>query len=393
MNSNKISLMFLKNEGNVRRFKLSPFIMGCLLLIIFILPFVAGISIWLNFQYYFEKEKYDETLLEYKYQLEQFGIIITRLSNLENYLEKHSPHFLEMLESQGISSDFIEFNLEKYNELEDNIPQKQINLAETIISISDKEKELEIKISEVKNINSEIENNIIIAENTEKNENRTINGENSDLSEIILENQENDQENSQVNDQKIEEIKEVNQDILGEDTKITDGLVSEETSEISKITDNDDQEEVIEKDSEGLKNEEIVDSDKILVANEDNKDAFNINLGYVEIERPRAVIRNKSIRFMFIVRSLGKEDSISGNQKYYLVNIESETDLSEVQKIPLPSATNDSFKIKNLKEVNSNISLSEQKLNKNSKLLMEIISDDKIIFSRIYEIDNLQNNI
>ncbi len=92
----KYSLMVMKNESRAYRIKLGSFGITCIFLLMFFFPILCIASIWLNIHFFEENSTKKSEIANLKHELKKSEQKIARLSNLETFLQAHSPALVNL---------------------------------------------------------------------------------------------------------------------------------------------------------------------------------------------------------------------------------------------------------------------------------------------------------
>ena len=105
-----------------------------------------------------------------------------------------------------------------------------------------------------------------------------------------------------------------------------------------------------------------------------------VDLGYVEVENFHARLSSQSVDIRYQLINLGKKVQIEGRQKYYLSSqIDGKFALQE-----LAETTDASFRIRNLKNVQSSASVAGMKIGEKAQLVVDIVIDNQVVFRQLY---------
>lgn len=105
-----------------------------------------------------------------------------------------------------------------------------------------------------------------------------------------------------------------------------------------------------------------------------------IDLGYVEIEALKAKVAAQHVNISYRLKNLGKKAFLQGVQKYYVSSqMNGKMVLQELSK-----PTDNSFRIKNLKNVSSAASLAGMQVGEKAQLVLEIVVDGEVVFRQSY---------
>ncbi len=306
----------MKNEGQVHRIGLSLFALRTLICLALLLPIICGLSIWLNVHYFFQNRELSNEYAKLQYIIDKNSQNIARLTNLERFLQAHSPGLLNMLVTQ---SDMSDLDLEGVENLKDLESQAVPSDKKDNTSENPQENQGEVKTT---------------SENVSDSTQETV-GKSDNKSDSERPNSEND----------------ANKNVLVVDAK----------------------------------NEDTQTNSTQMQADQEN-DAVDtlqkIDLGYVNLENVKTSYNSANIFISYRLRNTGKNPMVEGVQKYTLINFED----GKFTKIVLNKATDDEFRIKNLKEVSSIIALQGYKIGSRDRLQLEIVNDGEVLFRNVYPI-------
>lgn len=108
----------------------------------------------------------------------------------------------------------------------------------------------------------------------------------------------------------------------------------------------------------------------------------SIDLGYVTLQRVKANLMGNNIQIQYYLKNSGKDIPLLGEQKYTLLSMKN----GKMEQTPLPNATNDNFRIRNLKIVESTVQLLGIKANTKSRIQIEIVRNGTTLFREAYPI-------
>lgn len=255
MSSEKsISVIVMRDQGRTFSLRFSPNTFRLFLSAFIIVPILLGISIWFGLSIY---QKYTMVLDEaasLKHKMEQNRQTVTRLANLERFLEKYSPNMLGLL----VSNESVA--LDKLPVLEGD---KEFLVSEMAKRLANDQMSFDI-INEDKQITKQHEK------------------------------------------QKSQEIKAKESNKIEKEEKIAD---KKEDTVIAQIEETK-KELVADLPKETPSSEE---QNNTVVAMQQP-----IDLGFVDIEKMSAKIAANNLGVTFYLRNKGKSPSLSGSQKYYI---------------------------------------------------------------------------
>ena len=138
--------------------------------------------------------------------------------------------------------------------------------------------------------------------------------------------------------------------------------------------------EEIKEEVQSVKEDTKKETEEITAAGEERPSLQKIDLGYVEIEALKARVAAQNVNISYRLTNLGRKAFLQGVQKYY---VSSQMNGKMVQQ-ELPKATDNSFRIKNLKNVSSTASLAGIQIGQKAQLVLEIVVDGEVVFRQFY---------
>jgi Uncharacterized protein conserved in bacteria len=138
--------------------------------------------------------------------------------------------------------------------------------------------------------------------------------------------------------------------------------------------------EEIKEEVQSVKEDTKKETEEITAAGEERPSLQKIDLGYVEIEALKARVAAQNVNISYRLKNLGRKAFLQGVQKYY---VSSQMNGKMVQQ-ELPKATDNSFRIKNLKNVSSTASLAGIQIGQKAQLVLEIVVDGEVVFRQFY---------
>ncbi len=138
--------------------------------------------------------------------------------------------------------------------------------------------------------------------------------------------------------------------------------------------------EEIKEEVQSVKEDTKKETEEITAAGEERSSLQKIDLGYVEIEALKARVAAQNVNISYRLKNLGRKAFLQGVQKYY---VSSQMNGKMVQQ-ELPKATDNSFRIKNLKNVSSTASLAGIQIGQKAQLVLEIVVDGEVVFRQFY---------
>ena len=138
--------------------------------------------------------------------------------------------------------------------------------------------------------------------------------------------------------------------------------------------------EEIKEEVQSVKEDTKKETEEITAAGEERPSLQKIDLGYVEFEALKARVAAQNVNISYRLKNLGRKAFLQGVQKYY---VSSQMNGKMVQQ-ELPKATDNSFRIKNLKNVSSTASLAGIQIGQKAQLVLEIVVDGEVVFRQFY---------
>ncbi len=138
--------------------------------------------------------------------------------------------------------------------------------------------------------------------------------------------------------------------------------------------------EGIKEEVQSVKEDTKKETEEITAAGEEKPSLQKIDLGYVEIEALKARVAAQNVNISYRLKNLGRKAFLQGVQKYY---VSSQMNGKMVQQ-ELPKPTDNSFRIKNLKNVSSTASLAGIQIGQKAQLVLEIVVDGEVVFRQFY---------
>ena len=139
--------------------------------------------------------------------------------------------------------------------------------------------------------------------------------------------------------------------------------------------------EGIKEEVQSVKEDTKKETEEITAAGEENAaeteekpSLQKIDLGYVEIEALKARVAAQNVNISYRLKNLGRKAFLQGVQKYY---VSSQMNGKMVQQ-ELPKATDNSFRIKNLKNVSSTASLAGIQIGQKRSLFLKLLLTAKL---------------
>lgn len=108
----------------------------------------------------------------------------------------------------------------------------------------------------------------------------------------------------------------------------------------------------------------------------------SINLGYVKLQYVLVNLIKDNINIQYYLRNTGKDVPLLGDQKYTLINIKN----GKIEKTPLVNVTNDNFRIRSLKIVESTVQLSGIEIDALARIQIDIVRNGTVLFRETYPI-------
>ena len=108
----------------------------------------------------------------------------------------------------------------------------------------------------------------------------------------------------------------------------------------------------------------------------------SIDLGYVTLQNVQANLTGNNIQIQYYLKNTGRDIPLLGEQKYTLVNMKND----KIKRTLLTNATNDNFRIRNLKIVESTIQLAGIKIDAKDRIQIDIVRNGTVLFRESYPI-------
>lgn len=317
-----INIIIMRDRGQSHSFHFSPTTFKIVISLLIIIPLLLVLSIWLGLSSYSKYVAVLEETATLKQSIEHNRQTVTRLANLERFLQKYSPDMLGLL-----------------------VPAEDVDAANLPVIDGDKD----ALMGELAESLTGSKMSFDIIENDAKENNTAEKGAENTGSEI---------QNAET---------EITVAAAQENAK-TDG---EETAETVSGT---------SPQTETEQNAENTQSAENVVSAQESAITQNVNSGFLEIENFHAKLSAQVIDMNYQLKSLGKAVQIEGRQKYYLSSqIDGKFAMQE-----LPNASNATFKIRNMKNVHSAVSLEGMKVGEKAQVVVDVIIDDKVVFRQFY---------
>lgn len=320
-----INIIIMRDRGQSHSFHFSPTTFKIVISLLIIIPLLLGISIWFGLSSYSKYVAVLEKNVSLEQSIEQNKQTITRLANLERFLQKYSPDMLGLL-----------------------VPTEDVALENLPVIAGDKG----MLMGELADSLAGSKMSFDIIEN-EKN-----NAEEKNIDKNASEQNAENQANAAL-------TKEEAQDVQAQETE-----KAEANSETAQ--------------AEAQQSAEILPAEETAApAQERGQEGAitqKVDLGYLEIENFHAKLSAQTVDINYQLKNLGKQVQLEGRQKYYLSSlIDGKLALQE-----LPNASNSTFKIRNLKNVSSSVSIEGMKLGEKVQVVVDVILDNQIVFRQVY---------
>lgn len=317
-----INIIIMRDRGQSHSFHFSPTTFKIVISLVIIIPLLLALSIWFGLSSYSKYVAVLEETASLRQSIEHNKQTVTRLANLERFLQKYSPDMLGLL-----------------------VPAEDVDAANLPVIDGDKgvlTGELAESLAGSKMSFDIIENGAKENNAAEKNsENNTSESQNAENENTAVSAQEN-----------------VKTDIQEEEKTETAAETAQQT-EAAQHTEN-------------IQNAETAAQESAVMQ--------NVNSGFVEIENFHAKLSAQMIDMNYQLKNLGKQVQIEGRQKYYLSSqIDGKFAMQEIS-----NASNTTFKIRNLKNVHSLISLEGMKVGERAQIVVDVIMGDKVVFRQFY---------
>ncbi len=322
----KINIIIMRDRGQSHSFHLSPTTFKIVLSLLVVVPVLLVFTIWFGLSTYSKYVAILEETASLKQSIEHNKQTVTRLANLERFLQKYSPDMLGLL-----------------------VPADNMDAGNLPVINGDKDALMDELAESLTGSNMSFD----IIENGEKEDSpETKNLENTDADKKKAEQKTLIAENVKTEAEKKAEAE----------------MPAEQAPSEQAPAGNTEQIAVNE---QGKENTAPVQEVSI---------TQQLNSGYLEIENFHAKLTAQHVDINYQLINLGKKVQIEGRQKYYLSSqIDGKFALQE-----LSNATNSTFRIRHLKNVNSSASVAGMKIGEKAQLVVDVILDEQVVFRQFY---------
>lgn len=318
-----INIIIMRDRGQSHSFHFSPTTFKIAVSLLIIIPLLLVFSIWFGLSSYSKYVAVLEETAELRQSIEHNKQTVIRLANLERFLQKYSPDMLGIL-----------------------VPTDNVDAATLPVIGGDKD----VLMGDLAKSLAGSKMSFDIIENSTKEDSTAVN--NTENTKPELQNTENEN-----NAAAAEEAKTAVQE------KDTEKNSSETTAEQETQA------------AQTAENEQAA-----AVSAQEISITQNVNYGFLEIENFHAKLSAGGIDITYQLKNLGKQVQIEGRQKYYLSSqIDGKFAMQE-----LSNASNATFKIRNLKNVHSLVSIEGMKIGEKAQVVVDVILDDKVVFRQFY---------
>lgn len=318
----------MRDRGQSHSFHFSPTTFKIALSLFVVIPILLVISVWFGLSTYSKYVAILEETASLKQSIEHNKQTVTRLANLERFLQKYSPDMLGLL----VPAENIDAaNLPVIN------GDKDALMGELAESLTGSNMSFDIIENGAKEDTSEAKN--LENDNQEKKEESALTAEATKTeAEKGVENK------GDVSAEKPVEQAQAEQTPPGQTEQLAQNTQPQESAPVETSM------------------------------------TQKVNLGYLEIENFHAKLMNQTVDINYQLINLGKKGQIEGRQKYYLSSqIDGKFALQE-----LPNASNSTFRIRHLKNVDSSASVAGMKIGEKAQIVLDVIFEDQVVFRQFY---------
>lgn len=327
-----ISVIIMRDRGRSHSFRFSPTTFKIALSILIIVPVLLIASIWFGLSCYSKYISVLEETAGLKQAIEHNKQTVTRLANLERFLQKYSPDMLGLL-----------------------VPTEDVDSSNLPVIGGDKG----VLMGELADSLTGAHMSFDIIENAGQEKSSEEQGADKTSSESA------EEDAAQVQEQPAEPVKAAEAAKAEEKSESDVSAIAENTQEAGK-------EAAQEQAAEGKVQE--------LAAAQEGSITQKVDLGYIEIGNFHARLYSQSIDIRYQLRNVGKKAQIEGRQKYYLSSqINGKFALQE-----LSETTDSTFRIRNLKNVQSTASIAGMKIGDKAQIVVDIVMDNQVVFRQLY---------
>lgn len=328
-----ISVIIMRDRGRSHSFRFSPTTFKIALSLLIIVPVLLIASIWFGLSSYSKYITVLEETAGLKQAIEHNKQTVTRLANLERFLQKYSPDMLGLLVP---TEDVDSFNLPVID------GDKGVFMGELADSLTGAQMSFDI------------------IENAGQKKSSEKEGADKTSSESA------EEDAAQVQEQPAESVKAAETEKAEEKSESDVSAIAENTQETGK-------EAAQEQTAEGKAQE-------LSAAAQESSITQKVDLGYIEIGNFHARLYSQSIDIRYQLMNVGKKAQIEGRQKYYLSSqIDGKFALQE-----LSGTTDSTFRIRNLKNVQSTASIAGMKIGDKAQIVVDIVMDNQVVFRQLY---------
>ena len=329
MSEKSISVIVMRDRGKSFSLRFSPNTFRFVLFVLFVIPLLLAGSLWFGLRFYGKYVAVLEETAVLKNTIEQNRQTVTRLANLEQFLQKYSPSMLGLL----VPSENVE--LDELPLIDGDKEMLMSELAESIAGTA-----MSFDIVEPQNQTAD----------TEKGDNPQAGPAGAQESKSA----------GQVSDNT---AKPKNAD-TAENSPPENG--AENKLAVSA-----------EQTAHGSTQEQNGSSAAAAVQPAD-QEAFvqKIDLGYVGIENLTVKLSAKTLHINFRLLNLGKKVPVQGVHRYYIC---SELN-GKIRRQELQNPTDSTFRIKKLKNVKSTASVMGMEIGKKAQFVVDVVVDGETVF-------------
>lgn len=314
-----ISIIIMRDRGRSHSFRFSPTTFKIVISLLIIIPLLLVISIWFGLSIYGKYVAVLEETAGLRQSIEHNKQTVTRLANLERFLQKYSPDMLGLL-----------------------VPTEDVDASNLPVIDGDKG----VLMGELADSLTGAQMSFDIIEKAEQEKNTV---------EAVKEGVQAKKEEKAAETVKAEEKTE-------EDSAVAENGQAQ-TPETGEEQHTENAQEFIDKAQESTITQKV-------------------DSGFVEVGNFHARLSSQTINIHYQLINPGKKVQIEGRQKYYLCSqIDGKFALQE-----LPNPTDNTFRIRNLKNVQSSASVAGMKIGEKAQLAVEIVMDNQVVFRQLYPI-------
>lgn len=316
-----ISVIIMRDRGKFHSFRFSPTTFKIAISLLIIIPLLLAVSIWFGLSSYSKYVALLEETAGLRQAIEHNKQTVTRLANLERFLQKYSPDMLGLL-----------------------VPTEDVDASNLPVIDGDKA----VLMGELADSLTGSQMSFDIIENAGQEKNAAEN-----TAEAVK-----------------EEVQAKQEETAGETVK------AEEKTEENTVAAENKQEQTPETEEKQLAEQ----AQELAAKSGQGTITQKVDLGYVEVENFHARLSSQSVDIRYQLINLGKKVQIEGRQKYYLSSqIDGKFALQE-----LAETTDASFRIRNLKNVQSSASVAGMKIGEKAQLVVDIVIDNQVVFRQLY---------